>query len=85
MDYLLDLRTLRCPLPLLTAKKAFAALAEGDSLCLQLAAYSVDEDFVTLGSRYACQLKWQKILEKDEREMLFSKKHGVSLSLKGDL
>ena len=54
MDYQLDTRDYRCPLPLLMVKKALAQLAQDDSLLVLMSAESQVQEFQLLCETLNC-------------------------------
>lgn len=59
MKYQLNLTTLSCPLPLLSAKKALQNLSKGDELMLLLNRESAVENFAIFAGENNCQLETQ--------------------------
>ncbi|WP_109077661.1 sulfurtransferase TusA family protein [Aggregatibacter kilianii] len=57
MEYQLDTRDYRCPLPLLMTKKALVRLTAGDELVVLLSAESTVEEFRLLCEKQHCVLE----------------------------
>lgn len=84
MEYLLDLRDYRCPLPLLMAKKALSQLAPEDSLQLLLASTADFQDLIEQAQSNGCRLQ-QKQQNATELQLVFVKNDAPFLPLEGDL
>lgn len=73
MKYQLNLTTLSCPIPLLTAKKALVNLAPNDELVLQLNRQSAVENFVVFCEENQCELVDQHWLSEQIFEVCLKK------------
>ena len=67
MDHFLDAKGLKCPLPVLRAKKAIRALAPGDVLAIEATDAAAPEDF-----RAFCETTGHELLAAEEAAGVFT-------------
>lgn len=72
MDYQLDLREYRCPLPLLMSKKALKSLQQGDFLTIWINQFSSISDFRLLAKEMNLEIEIRQV--DDDVQLVFNKK-----------
>lgn len=66
-DIILDLKGLKCPMPMLRTKKALATLTEGDVVTVLATDTGAPDDFAAF-----CQHTGHRLLDSDESDGVFT-------------